>query len=260
MTGMGAERLRDVPLSRLRSRLLPCRSVDQSTLDVLAADPRRGARQLAARLRRRAEKELREKERLLTLERELWKSGYNRVAGIDEAGRGPLAGPVVAAAVIFTPGTFLPGVNDSKKLSASKREQLYEEILKRAVTVGIGVVGENEIDRTNILAATFKAMREALGRLSVPQDCVLVDGCELPECASCQRAVPGGDARCFSIAAASIVAKVTRDRIMIAHDRHFPEYGFAHHKGYSTAEHRAALDRYGPCLLHRRSFTWKRDA
>ncbi|MFQ6093535.1 MAG: ribonuclease HII [bacterium] len=257
--GTDVQGLRGLSLAQLRSQLSNAGSVDPSSLEQLTIDPRAGARQLAQRLRQKAQKERRERERLLLFERKLWDAGYTRVAGIDEAGRGPLAGPVVAAAVIFPPGAFVPGVDDSKKVSARKRARLYEEITRMALTVGVGIVDEREIDRTNILAATFKAMRTALGQLSISPQFVLVDGRELPECPYRHRSVIGGDGRCFSIGAASIVAKVTRDRIMVAYDSQFPEYGFAKHKGYATAAHRAALERYGPCALHRRSFSWKRD-
>ena len=185
--------------------------------------------------------------------------GYTRLAGIDEAGRGPLAGPVVASAVMFSAGGFVPGVRDSKKLSARKREALYDEIMREALSVGIGIVDHKEIDRINILAATYKAMDLAIGELSVSPQYILVDGHRIPDCPIDQQAIVGGDALCFSIAAASIVAKVTRDRIMISYDQRYPEYGFARHKGYATAGHRAALSKYGPCQLHRRSFSWKGD-
>lgn len=191
-------------------------------------------------------------------EQPLWEKGYTRVAGIDEAGRGPLAGPVVASAVVFPVHACIPGVRDSKSVSATKREALYDVIVREALSVGIGVVDHREIDRINILAATYKAMRMAIGALSMRPHYLLVDGRAIPDCPIQQQALIGGDDRCFSIAAASIVAKVSRDRIMIAYDRQFPEYGFARHKGYATSAHRAALEKYGPCLLHRRSFSWKR--
>lgn len=200
-----------------------------------------------------------EKKHLLTMERALWRKGYIHIAGIDEAGRGPLAGPVVAAAVVFPIRGYVSGVKDSKRVSARNRERLHDEILREALSVGIGVIDEKEIDRINILRATQKAMYKAIERLSVSPQCVLVDGRELPDCPYVQKAIVGGDGRCFSIAAASIVAKVTRDRIMIDYDRQFPQYGFAQHKGYATSGHRAALEKYGPCDIHRTSFSWKRE-
>ncbi|UCE18411.1 MAG: ribonuclease HII [Gemmatimonadota bacterium] len=195
----------------------------------------------------------------MLFERELWNMGHSYVAGIDEAGRGPLAGPVVAAAVIFPQDAYISGVDDSKKISAKKREHLYSEIMSLSCSVGVGLVSEKEIDRTNIVRATFQAMHKALETLSIRPHYVLIDGFELPECPCCQKAIIGGDGHSFCIAAASIVAKVTRDRIMIDYDHRFPEYGFAKHKGYATRGHRAALGKYGPCEIHRRSFSWKRN-
>jgi len=198
---------------------------------------------------------------MLSYERELWNSGNKYVAGVDEAGRGPLAGPVVAAAVIFPDDVYIEGVDDSKRLSALRREQLYSVIIKRALSVATGIVDEREIDRINILQASLKAMRMAVGRLSVRPDHLLIDGICLPEKFYPQTPIKGGDTKCFSIAAASIVAKVTRDRIMIEYDRVFPQYGFARHKGYGTRAHVEAIRRHGPCRIHRRSFKmdgWKR--
>jgi len=192
----------------------------------------------------------------LTFERAFWVDGLTRIAGIDEAGRGPLAGPVVASAVIFPVETYIPGVRDSKKLSEKKREFLYDEIMREALSVGIGIIGQGEIDRINILAATYKAMLMAIERLVVEPHHLLVDGRAIPGCPVNQLALIGGDDRCFSIAAASIMAKVTRDRMMMVYDCQFPQYGFARHKGYATAGHRAALRKHGPCKIHRRSFSW----
>ncbi|MGB9578460.1 MAG: ribonuclease HII [Halothiobacillaceae bacterium] len=179
------------------------------------------------------------------------------VAGIDEAGRGPLAGPVVAAAVVFAPGVFIAGIDDSKRLSPATRERLYREIFRNVRGLGIGVVQPADIDRLNIRNATHLAMCKALSRLPVVCQHVLVDGNEVPEIELPQTALVGGDRCCFSIAAASIVAKVVRDRIMIAYDRIFPEYGFAEHKGYGTAQHLAAIRVHGLCPIHRRSFKVK---
>jgi len=193
-------------------------------------------------------------EALLTYERRLWAQGVSAVAGVDEVGRGPLAGPVVAAAVIFAPGVYIPGVDDSKRLTARARERLYREIFRHARAVAVGVVQPAETDRMNILHATHLAMRKALSRLVVPPEHVLVDGYVVPGVEVPQTGIVGGDRRCFSIAAASIVAKVVRDRLMIAYDRLFPQYGFAEHKGYGTARHLAALRAHGRCPIHRRSF------
>ena len=184
-----------------------------------------------------------------------WKTGVTRLAGIDEAGRGPLAGPVVAAAVIIGPERRIKGLADSKLLTAEQREALFDRITARAVAVGVGIVDHETIDRINILRATHRAMLEALAALSVAPDFVITDFVALRDLTCPQRNLIDGDARCASVAAASIIAKVTRDRLMLEADRTFPEYGFARHKGYATPEHLAALDRLGPCPLHRRTFS-----
>jgi len=184
-----------------------------------------------------------------------WKTGVSRLAGIDEAGRGPLAGPVVAAAVIIGPERRIKGLADSKLLTAEQREALFHLISERAIAVGVGLVDHETIDRINILQATRLAMIDALARLTVAPDFVITDFVSLSGLGCPQRNLIDGDARCASVAAASIIAKVTRDRLMLEADRAFPEYGFARHKGYGTPEHLAALDRWGPCPLHRRSFS-----
>ena len=183
-----------------------------------------------------------------------WRTGVTLVAGVDEAGRGPLAGPVVAAAVVIAPDRRIKGVADSKLLLPAERETLFQLIQERAVSVGVGVVDHETIDRINILQATRRAMAEALARLAVIPELIITDFVNLPALPCPQRNLVAGDRRCASVAAASIVAKVTRDRIMLEADREFPAYGFARHKGYATPEHLAALDRYGPCPIHRRSF------
>jgi ribonuclease HII len=177
-----------------------------------------------------------------------------RVAGVDEAGRGPLAGPVVAAAVVVTPEHRIRGVRDSKLVPAERREELFDLIHQRALAIGVSIVDHLTIDRVNILQATKLAMLDALARLPVPPDFVITDFVALPDVPCPQKNLVDGDARCASVAAASIVAKVTRDRIMGEVDKQFPEYGFARHKGYATPDHLAALDRFGPCPIHRRSF------
>jgi ribonuclease HII len=182
------------------------------------------------------------------------RQGYRAVAGIDEAGRGPLAGPVVAAAVILPEHFDLPGLNDSKLLSARKRDQLYPLIHEQAIAVGIGVSRASEIDQINILQATLKGMFRAVQRLSVPPDFLLIDGITPVPIGIEQKTIKKGDSRSLSIAAASVVAKVVRDRIMVAYDRLFPEYGFAGHKGYGSQRHRDAVAVYGPCVCHRRTF------
>jgi ribonuclease HII len=183
-----------------------------------------------------------------------WRQGLARVAGIDEAGRGPLAGPVVAAAVILPAHTRIRGLDDSKRLDRLERERLFGLIWERALAVGVGQADPVMIDRINILAATRLAMQQALRGLTVEPDLVLTDFVELPEIRCPQRNIVEGDRRSASVAAASIIAKVTRDRLMEAADREYPQYGFGQHKGYGTPEHRSALWQYGPCPLHRRSF------
>ncbi|MBN2104965.1 ribonuclease HII [bacterium] len=190
----------------------------------------------------------------LQYERNLWDQGVMHVAGIDEAGRGPLAGPVVAAAVIFPKEIFIKGIRDSKQLSAQQRESLLEEINNKALSVGIGQIEAPEIDKMNILKATLEAMKKAVMSLSVSPQHLLIDGNHLPDCFIPKSAIIGGDRKCYSIAAASIVAKVTRDRLMMLYHDQYPEYGFARHKGYGTKMHIKAIQIYGHCPIHRRSF------
>ena len=187
-------------------------------------------------------------------EAQAWRTGLSRIAGVDEAGRGPLAGPVVAAAVVIAPDRRIKGLCDSKVLPAEKREALFAIIQERAIAVGVGIVDHLTIDRINILEATRVAMMQALAALALIPELVITDFVKLRECPCPQRNLVDGDARCATVAAASIIAKVTRDRLMHALDAEFPAYGFAKHKGYATAEHIAAIDRHGLCPLHRRSF------
>lgn len=192
-----------------------------------------------------------------TFERQAYGEGYRLIAGVDEAGRGPLAGPVVAAAVIFPPDYTNPAINDSKKLSARKRDDLYKVIAREATAVGVGVADAALIDRINILRASLQAMREAVLELSVTPDFILIDGLHTLAIDTPQKAIVGGDARSVSIAAASIMAKVSRDRIMEIYHRQFPQYNFLQNKGYGTAEHRRILEEIGMCKIHRRSFHLK---
>ena len=191
---------------------------------------------------------------LWAFEKKAWEKGYTRIAGIDEAGRGPLAGPVVSASVILPPDVSIPGINDSKQLSPVKRNALYQLIYSEAVSVGLGIVDAAEIDRINILQASLLSMAMATDNLSPRPDWLLIDGrfsipSRLP-----QQPIPKGDALSISIAAASIVAKVTRDRLMEQYDVYYPQYGFSRHKGYPTRAHREAIRVYGSCPIHRRSF------
>ncbi len=192
--------------------------------------------------------------RLWRTERDLWLQGFVRVAGVDEAGRGTLAGPVVAAAVILPPRCRLRGLADSKVLRPAERERLFDLIGSRAVCVGTGVADAGTVDRENVLGATHLAMQEAIARLDPPADFLLVDGRGLPGALLPQRAVVGGDGLCASIAAASIVAKVVRDRRMSELDALYPGYGFVAHKGYATRQHLARLRELGPCPEHRATF------
>ncbi len=186
--------------------------------------------------------------------------GFRRIAGVDEAGRGPLAGPVVAAAVILPESSALTGLRDSKKLSARQREGFFDEIQCRAVAIGVGIVDPETIDRINILQATLQAMTQAVSLLSVRPDYLLIDAVRLPAIGIPQKSLIRGDDRSQSIAAASVIAKVTRDRLMLEYDRLYPEYRFRSHKGYGTEEHLSALMRHGPCPIHRRSFRPVRSA
>ncbi len=176
------------------------------------------------------------------------------LCGIDEAGRGPLAGPVCAACVILPKDEEILYINDSKKVTPKRREALYDEIREKAVAYGIAMAGPERIDEINILNATYEAMRDALGQLSVRPDILLNDAVRIPGVSIRQMPIIGGDGKSISIAAASILAKVTRDRLMLEMDAKYPEYGFAQHKGYGTAAHIEALKKYGPCPIHRRSF------
>lgn len=187
-------------------------------------------------------------------EREARRRGYRRIAGLDEAGRGPLAGPVVASAVVLPSRCRLSGCDDSKLLTESEREELYLVITQRAVGIGIGSASEQEIDQLNILEATRLAMQRALAGLRPQPDCLLIDAISLPACSIPLRSIIKGDALCMSVAAASIVAKVTRDRLMAEYHRQYPHYNFLSHKGYCTEEHLQQLATHGPCLIHRRTY------
>jgi ribonuclease HII len=191
----------------------------------------------------------------LRYERKFWKAGINAVAGCDEAGVGPMAGPVVAAAVLFAPEVFIKGVHDSKQVPPEKREELYPLIMERAMTVGVGSAGIDEIDSLNIYWATMLAFKRALAALTQTPAHVLVDGRKIPGLKLPQTRIVGGDRKSFCIAAASIIAKVTRDRLMHEFDRLYPGYGFAEHKGYCTPGHMRIVEERGPTPIHRRSFS-----
>ena len=200
-----------------------------------------------------------EEARLLLLkehENELRNKGFKTICGIDEAGRGPLAGPVVVASVIMPANSMIEGVNDSKKISEKKREKIYDQILEEAVSYGIAIIGQDEIDEINILNATKKGLTISLQELTEKPDLIVVDALSgIDTMGIPYDSIIKGDAKCYSIAAASIIAKVTRDRIMREWDSIYPEYGFEKHKGYGTAAHIAAIREHGLCPIHRRSFT-----
>jgi ribonuclease HII len=190
----------------------------------------------------------------LDIERRFWEQGMETIAGVDEAGRGPLAGPVVAAAVIFPKGLYLDGVNDSKKVSEKKREVLYHAIHEHALSVGVGIVSHEVIDRINIFQASILAMRKAVERLSLVPEIVLADGNCFAHDTLRYENIVHGDSQSFAIAAASIIAKVTRDHLMREYHEVFPVYGFDRHKGYGTMRHVEAIKLHGLCEIHRRSF------
>lgn len=200
-----------------------------------------------------------EETRLLQLkekENELREKGFKFICGIDEAGRGPLAGPVVVASVIMPADSMIEGVNDSKKISEKKREELYEKIIKEAISYGVAIIGQDEIDEVNILNATKKGLTISLQELTQKPDLILVDALNhIDTLGIPYDSIIKGDAKCYSIAAASIIAKVTRDRIMREWDKIYPEYGFEKHKGYGTANHIKAIKEFGLCPIHRKTFT-----
>lgn len=218
-------------------------------------DLRSGVQKLVQQYRKKLdalEKEKLRMEQMMQFEHKYEHLGY--LCGIDEVGRGPLAGPVVACAVILPKDHSILYLNDSKKLTAHKREELYDVIMREAVAVGLGMASPARIDEINILQATYEAMRQAVSKLAVMPQLLLNDAVTIPEIEIPQVPIIKGDAKSASIAAASIVAKVTRDRLMVEYDKTMPEYGFASNKGYGSAEHIAALQKYGPTPIHRASF------
>ena len=231
---------------------------DQMLPDFIArfeSDERSGVRQLVQRAQKRLDALEKERERLMAMHQ--YEEQYKEcqaICGIDEAGRGPLAGPVVAAAVILPKDCEILYLNDSKQLSAKKRELLYDEIMEKAVSVGVGYATPQRIDEINILQATYEAMRQAVNKLSVCPDILLNDAVRIPGLFLQQVPIVKGDAKSVSIAAASIIAKVTRDRLMMEYDKAMPQYHFAANKGYGSAEHIEALAVYGASPIHRRSF------
>lgn len=227
----------------------------EKLLALYEEDTRSGVISLVGKYKKSLEKLEKERERLARMR--IYEEEYERiglVCGVDEAGRGPLAGPVVAGAVILPAGCEILYLNDSKQLSAKRRELLYDEIYQKAAAVGVGIVGHERIDEINILQATYEAMRKAVASLGIVPQILLNDAVTIPGMTIPQVPIIGGDAKSLSIAAASVIAKVTRDRIMCEYDREMPQYGFASHKGYGSAAHIEAVRKYGPSRIHRMSF------
>lgn len=243
-------------IAEIRKELEQAQKEERSRLlEQYASDTRAGVKSLLEKYRKQEEKLSAERKRMEAMrefERQYAHCTY--ICGIDEAGRGPLAGPVAAAAVILPKDCEILYLNDSKKLSPKRREALYDEILEKAVAAGIGLVEASRIDEINILQATYEAMRLAVGKLGIVPEVLLNDAVTIPELDLEQVPIIKGDARSVSIAAASILAKVTRDRLMTEYDNMYPQYGFAVHKGYGTAAHIQALKTYGPCPIHRNTF------
>lgn len=248
------------------SQLLESDTVSEDSIKQLQQDSRITVAQLLKKYERRQNEMKLENQRLHNLfkfERLLYSDGFELIAGVDEAGRGPLAGPVVIGAAILPANLYLPKLNDSKKLSAKQREELYNKIKETAVATAISIIDVAVIDKINIYQATVKGMYQAIEQLSPRPHAVLIDAVPLPDLDIYSSSIIDGDALSASIAAASILAKVERDKIMDKYDQEFPQYGFSRHKGYATAEHFAALVKYGPSRIHRRSFepikSWVKD-
>jgi len=244
-------------ICELQKIIKDCNDIDEDIIHALANDTRPGVQKLYNKLINDRNKQIKEKERLKEIhkyEETYYSKGYTLIAGVDEAGRGPLAGPVAAGAVILPDNIEIPGVNDSKKLSSKKRKQLAERIKEVALCWSIGIATEEEIFKLNIRNASFMAMVRAVNQLSVKPDILLVDGFVIPNLKIEQLAIVGGDAKSVSIAAASILAKVERDQIMDRYHEMYPEYRFDKHKGYDTKLHFETIMKYGPCPIHRKDF------
>jgi ribonuclease HII len=254
--------MKQLSLKEIQDKYGSGASVSSAILRKLQRDPRSGARRLYKVLAKRYEDQKKERNRMdamLHFERLLWKAGIQHIAGVDEVGMGPLAGPVVAAAVVYPPGAEIEGIDDSKALDEETRVRLDEEIRKHASAFAIGIVEVEEIDRLNIYHAGIRAMQVALSTLPVAPQHILVDSRTVPGFTQPQNSFDKGDGINFSIASASIVAKVYRDRLMMELDVKYPGYGFASHKGYATPEHQRAIRDLGPCPIHRRSFDYIRE-
>ncbi|KXZ40056.1 RNase HII [Alkalithermobacter thermoalcaliphilus JW-YL-7 = DSM 7308] len=226
-------------------------------IDILKNDKRASVQKIALKLSKKLDDIRKEEIRLQNMkifENEAYKRGFRYIGGIDEAGRGPLAGPVVAAVVVLSEDTIIKGINDSKKLSLKKRQELFDIIKEKAIDYGIGIVDNNEIDKLNILNATYEAMKKALFNLKNTPDYLLIDALTIPNINIPQKPIIEGDRKSISISAASILAKVTRDKIMEEYDKLYPQYKFAKHKGYGTKEHYEAIKIYGITPIHRKTF------
>jgi ribonuclease HII len=255
---LGPEELASLPVAALRERfLVRGEPLPEGAGEALARDPRAGARAVLAQVERRRVENRREGQRLrhlLRFETELWERGVVHVGGVDEAGMGTLAGPVVAAAVVLPRGLRPRGLDDSKKLDEAERDRLAAEVRAGAVAWAVGLASAAEVDEINVYRAGLLAMRRAVEGLAVRPGHLLLDARRVPELRIPQQGIVKGDARSLTIAAASVVAKTTRDALMVELDAAHPGYGFARHKGYSAPEHLEALRRLGPCACHRRTF------
>lgn len=248
--------MKQLSIAQVREILADRRELTVEERSALKSDPRKGVRHLLdvwEKKRRYAQRLVDQYIEMSSYEQMYRTAGKRMIAGVDEAGRGPLAGPVVAAGVVLKPDCIIAGMNDSKQLTAAKRDVLYEQIRENALSVGVGIVSAHEIDRINIYRAAEKAMILAIEAMRPKPDHLLIDAMRLPVGLT-QTSLIKGDARSVSIAAASIVAKVTRDRLMYELDRIYPEYGFSRHKGYPTRAHLQAIDKLGPCPEHRMTF------
>jgi ribonuclease HII len=244
-------------IREITEKLLKITDPNDDFIKQLKQDERKGVQTLVKRWYREQEQKKQEHEKFMFMtayEQKHYNEGYRLMAGIDEVGRGPLAGPVVAAAVILPTNFYLPGIDDSKKLSEQKREQFFAEISEKALSIGIGLIENNEIDEINIFAATKRAMLTAISQLEPKPDFLLVDAVKL-ETDYPSEAIIKGDGLSISIAAASIVAKVTRDRVLKEYDQLYPQYGFARNAGYGTKEHIQAIELHGITPIHRKSFS-----
>jgi len=253
----------NLSIEEIRGQLLDGNQpITPHLLKVLGRDPRQGVRKIYELAKRRYEKDKAERLRIdsmLNFERVLWRSGIKAIAGVDEVGVGPLAGPVVAAAVVFSPGTELAGINDSKQLDPEQRAKMETAIRSTGAAIGIGMADVGEIDQLNIYHAALLAMRRAVEALPSTPEHLLIDARTIPGVSIPQNSFFKGDGINFSIAAASIIAKTHRDRLMEELEKKYPGYGFAQHKGYSTPEHQSAIRAIGPCPVHRMSFPFIRE-